>query len=270
MSIVCSRRPLARLSIRLSIIALASFLSSCGGGAGNTTDPGSGGFTPHPSIVLNELSLTEAVLPGYSPPLVIDATVNGGAPDGGPVYMVISDPANVIEPASVLTISATTNSPTLTINSALPPQEYRGTILISLCKDLACTGTYANVTLPYDIFLESPSNLTTLTPLAGGRDWQTEGGDDAHDNFVPVTLLPSTFTPRWILSERDPRTYPTGGLDDSAPVTDSAHHIVMAPGNYLLPPALAAYSEVDGKQLWRVLLPGYPGPVALYNGIAYT
>lgn len=255
---------------RLIASVLVLMLAACGGGGG-ASDTSNGGVNLHPSLQLQLSTLFAAVVPGYSLPLTLEPLVSGAPPDNSTMYIVLSDPAGVIQSVSVTTASERVNGElTLTLDPALAVGRYTGTATVSLCSTPACATTYSKVALPYDLILESASNLTTLAPLSGVSDWKTERGDNAHDGYVPVTLDPTKFSPRWILSGLYASGYPAGGLSDDAPVTDSAKHLVVARTNSQVQPGLAAYSEVDGHEIWNVNIPDNIGELALYNGVIYV
>src|ERR1700691_132368 len=93
------------------IAALALMLAACGGGASDiNTNGGSGRPTPPPTLTVQQNGLNTPVIVGFPPTFNIDVLVNGGAPDGGPLYLVISDPAEVIKSAPIIAHAATTNT----------------------------------------------------------------------------------------------------------------------------------------------------------------
>jgi PQQ-like domain len=127
-------------------------------------------------------------------------------------------------------------------------------ILVSLC---ACRGSSNG----------QPSfNLEPLTPLAGVSDWTMAGGGPGHSGYVHVTLDPTTFSPRWILS------LPLGnsggntcgiecdGIYVSPAVTDSADQrvFVMVDDSFVDANvdeafvSLLSLNESDGKPAWRI------------------
>jgi outer membrane protein assembly factor BamB len=152
-----------------------------------------------------------------------------------------------------------------------------------VCSDLSCSTVYGETNLPYDFTVESSSNITTLTTLAGISDWQTERGDVSQANYVPITLNPSSFTVRWLQTNME-QLVPAGYVPGAKLVTDSADRLVVAeiptsndPNSST--PAVGgflAFSETDGSPVWRETLvdasgaPQQAGPLAISNGIVYT
>jgi hypothetical protein len=235
--------------------ALLALLSACGGSE-TTTDAGSGRAMPPPTLTVQQSDLETPVIVGFPPFLAVTILVNGGAPNGGPVFLVASDAANVLKSKAVSAQSANTDSVFLTLRDNLGVGDYKGVVGVALCSTPACSVVYARTVVPYHLTLISGSNLTTLTPLAGISDWQTQRGDNAQDAYVPVTLDAKKFNVRWIRE------------DGALPVTDAAKQLVVVLTDQGF--GMAAYSDTDGTTLWHLQLGGESSGLALYNGVIYS
>src|SRR5690348_16512648 len=205
-----------RAAICCLTILSVGFLSACGNGNDAPNPLASGRAFPPPTLALAHTSITAGVIPGYTS-LFIEVSVNGETAGGSPIYVLLADPAGVIRPFSRAVGAGQTVDLDFKVDASLPPKEYKGIATVSV-GSADGSKIYDSVALTYDLLLHSARNLTTLTPLAGVTDWQTEGGDNAHDFHVPVTLDPKAFSVRWILSGVDPHTYPKGGVNGTAPV----------------------------------------------------
>jgi hypothetical protein len=179
------------------------------------------------------------------------------------VYVVIDDTSGVLQAdkVQVTQSSATTYVAQVVTSTTLAEGEDKGSINVRACSDLSCSTVYGETNLPYDFTVESSSNITTLTTLAGISDWQTERGDVSQANYVPITLNPSSFTVRWLQTNME-QLVPAGSVAGARLVTDSADRLVVAeiPASYDSNSSteaiggFLAFSEADGAPVWHETL----------------
>jgi hypothetical protein len=137
---------------------------------------------------------------GDSISLTVRATLT--APLSGEVYLAVVDGAGVLE-RNVYIQSASGESgayyATASMSSRLPAGRHQGELEVWLCRDKACSAQHPGspAYLPYDLQVIQGTNLTPLTRWPSIPDWETYQGNAAHTGYVPVTLDPSRFSPRW-------------------------------------------------------------------------
>ena len=128
--------------------------------------------------------------------------------------------------------------------------------------------------LNYVINVLSGQNLTPLASLGLASDWGMEQGNASHTGYVPATLNPANFTPRW-------RWANTGkGILTSQVVVENGTAFVAVAENQQLPHTIGsgyddtlvlALDEADGTEKWRYSIPVLTDPVqpAVANGKIY-
>jgi hypothetical protein len=172
-------------------------------------------------------------------------------------YARFSDSANVLRVAGdSQTIGATwgTKDIALTVSPDAAPGTYSGNLDMVYCRDSACNKMYSGVTkLPYTVSVAPKTNLKSLAPLAGAPDWQTVQGSSAHTGYVPVTLSPASFSPRWQWQSPDRANIP----EVLEPVTSNGKVFTMAapsPTTHITP-ILFAIDEESGTASWQQPVP---------------
>lgn len=165
-------------------------------------------------------------------------------------YARLVDSAGVLQVAGGPTVSYLPGSP-LSVSVELVPATaagaHSGNLDLVFCKDTACAKMYGGVThLPYTVTVYEQTNLTTLQPLAGAADWQTLQGNAAHTGYVPVTLDPAAFSPRWLFKAPGGTGLPF--LLDTATAGDKAFTFAFGESTA---PLLTALRESDGKVAWK-------------------
>ncbi|MGE5624608.1 MAG: PQQ-binding-like beta-propeller repeat protein [Bacillota bacterium] len=249
-----------------ALAALSSVVLVSCGGVSETTSSGSVGV----ELSLDPFSVTVLALEHLNSGFNVDLTVVYKAVDNKSGFnLKLLDPDNVLA-SSLVNLPETQGSNIITLwtSSNLAPGVYKGALTIEACSD-NCTVIRGSVELPYTITVQPLNHLTPLRSLAGVTDWQTEGGNNAHNNYVPVSLDPSKFNSRWLVSSRDLHSLPSSGFADSvpAPVTDASHHQLAVQTRT----GLAAFDETDGTKMWEVdPSDGVPKALAFYNGNVYA
>jgi len=140
----------------------------------------------------------------------------------------------------------------------LAPGIYTGNLEAVFCLDSGCSKMYRGVTnLPYALTVLPMTNLTPLASMAGAQDWLTIQGSSAHTGFVPVTLDPASFSPRWLWQSGNAAN-PAFTFD---PVTSSGKvFTVFSPdAGSSVAPILAAIDEATGTVAWQQSVPDVPG-----------
>jgi hypothetical protein len=164
-----------------------------------------------------------------------------------------TDPANVLRVVgSSQTVQATwgTSDHEITVSPDVAPGTYSGNLEMVYCRDAGCNKMYRGVTkLPYTVTVYALSNLKSLGPLSGATDWTTIQGSSAHTGYVPVTLNPANFSPRWLWKSPDP----TNLRQVLEPVTSGGKvFTVAAPEESIrITPLLFALDEASGQVAWQ-------------------
>jgi outer membrane protein assembly factor BamB len=118
------------------------------------------------------------------------------------------------------------------------------------CRDQACSKMCRGVTLlPYTVQVHALTNAKPLAALPGAPDWHTVQGSSAHTGYVPVTLNPANFSPRWLWRSPDIQNIP----EVLEPVTSAGKvFTIAAPApNIHITPILFALDEATGTVAWQ-------------------
>lgn len=275
-----------RIGGACSVLILASLLSSCGGGGGGGGAGSQGGGNHYPlTLSMTPASLTATLAQGVSEQFTINAQVAGTVSTGNTVYVVIDDTSGVVQPDKITIAqnSATAYVAWMVTSTTLPVGEDKGSINVKVCSDQSCGTVYGETNLPYDFTVESTSNDTAVAAFSGLSDWQTERGDAAQANYVPITVDPSRFTVRWLQSNMA-QLLMAGIVPGASLVTDSVDRLVIiglpptSDPNTLAPSdgGLIAFSENDGSPVWHETLADSTGaqqengPLSISNGTVYA
>lgn len=115
-----------------------------------------------------------------------------------PVYVRATDDAAILH-GETATNPMSGSSTNISLTTDAPAGHYTGTLKVSFCLDSDCMSPFADspVLVPYDIQVYNQFNLSTLTLWSGVPEWETLQGNASHNGYVPVTLDPDKFTPRW-------------------------------------------------------------------------
>ncbi|OJH33770.1 PQQ-binding-like beta-propeller repeat protein [Cystobacter ferrugineus] len=176
--------------------------------AGTGTED-AGNVTPGPSaMTFSPGTLEGSYGSGDSISLTVTATLT--APLSDDVYLTVVDKAGVLE--RDIRLQAASEAPdtyyvSALTSSRLPAGRHQGALEVRLCRDKSCSAQHPGspVYLPYDLQVLQGTNLTPLTRWPSVPDWETYQGNAAHTGYVPVTLDPSRFSPRW--SWKPPESY---------------------------------------------------------------
>lgn len=171
--------------------------------------------------------------------------------------ILMSNPSVTTSAAGAFRVSARTSSSVL-------PGRYQGTVEFHICLDAACNIPYPGSPgqLPYDITVIPETNLTPLSVLAGAGDWETYQKNAAHTGYVPVTLDPDHFSPRWS------KTVSDSGNTLSPVVAANGMVYATSSGYYRPSSKLLALTEEDGSIPWQYDFGTTPGlnPPAVSGG----
>lgn len=253
-------------------VIISLLLTACGGGGANsdtsTTPTNTTSSSSSSSVATG--SLLSGGISRYivaSTPISVAVNLQLSSVPSGTLTAMVSDGTGTFSSAATLiSTGADTYTVQLGTSSGLAVGEYSGSLTIKLCYDQGCTSSaqpFSAVAVPFDIkVLSSTStwggnNLSTLSAWSGVSDWTTFQGNAAHTGFVPVSLNPDRFSPRW---QRATGT--------STPVTTDDGRFFAASG-YIL----SAFSEDDGSVLWNYDVSSltFPSvnPPAVGNGAVY-
>ncbi|SMC29305.1 Outer membrane protein assembly factor BamB, contains PQQ-like beta-propeller repeat [Andreprevotia lacus DSM 23236] len=189
-------------------LVLALSLASCGGGGGGgSSSTPSNQVTPVPGQDPNAaLSFSPSTLSvdlpfsGDSTTLSTVATLKTAIT--GALYILVTEPNGIIEPnIPALKNADGTYRATVTTRASLKPGNHTGTIKIQLCKDDKCASEYPGSPAYLPISVNIAGKQEPLVPWNGVADWTTTQGNNAHNGYVPVTLDPKQFSPRWRLNK---------------------------------------------------------------------
>lgn len=248
-------------------------LDGCGGGGGG----GGGGSRENnspPLLTFAPAAIGETVGEGDSLTLPIVVTPGSGLTET--VYIAIVDTVGVITPQ--VELEAKNDGSFLAYLHTSPDLnegEYRGALEVRLCKDTSCSSQFKGspLQLNYVINVLPDQNLTPLASLGLAADWGMEQGNAAHTGYVPVTLNPANFTPRWRWANTG-----TGILTSQVVVENGTAFVVVADdpgrphviGDYDYT-QLIALDEADGAEKWNYEISGLTDPFqpAVANGKIY-
>jgi Putative Ig domain/PQQ-like domain len=208
-------------------------------------------------------------------PVVIQLAVQSQSLTGT-LYVIASDPSNLFNSAVNVTNTANGYAVALTVSTAIAPGHYSGNVLLTLCKDAACTMPQApaSIDVPFNVQVLSATstwpgnNEPPLAAWSAVPDWTMFQGNAAHTGYVPATIDPNTFTTRWqggpTLSNT-PNNY-TGAF--AYTLTTDGGQLYIAFGT-----TLYAFKELDASQVWSYDVSGlqFPSvnPPAEANGTVY-
>lgn len=166
---------------------------------------GGGGSSPTISLALSPAKLEGQTFEGYSLVATINATATVSGDITGNVFVIIVDSAGVLSrPPDVTQSSEGTYQAIVEVSPNLSAGIYEGELQIKTCADLACRTMYGNTSLPYEFTVSGPSTSPPLAPLSGASNWSTLQGNAEYNAYVPVTLDPAKFLPRWRFSIPQP------------------------------------------------------------------
>ena len=161
----------------------------------------------------------------------------------------VDDPQGFFDAA--VTVSAV-NGQRYTLTLSAPPKNvagtYTGTINLQACgSDCAYSPQLPGspVQIPYTITVTPFVPLPPVPTASGLPEWETYQGNAGHTGFVPVTLDPSHFAPRWTWS------LPAGASGTLSPVTAGSGKVVIVASGFFSNAFLFALDEANGSIAWR-------------------
>lgn len=217
-----------------------------------------------PVLTWSPASISLTTGAGVPVTTVLSGTV--GPQAGTTPGFAVQDSAGRFSPTmSATQVSGANYQYTITMGGVNAPGTYSGTLRLSVCAS-ACTGfndiVGSPVQIPYTVVVTPPTVLQPALTSSGLPEWETHQGNAAHTGFVPTTLTPSMFSPRW---SRDfgvpvhPASFAGGKVFISTPV-------------YFAPANMYALSEVDGSEVWSHSFGTVPAlnPPAAYGGQVFV
>jgi hypothetical protein len=268
---------LSRYARTRAVYLGALLLAACGGGGGGAGGGGGGGASSLPlAIALSPSSLSDNLVQSLPRNFKFKATVTGSV--SGLVYVVITDNIGVLQGNSTITMNQDgTYTATITTSPNLSVGTHNGTLDIRACGDTGCSSLYGVTSLPYTFQVSAPSNLTTLSAWTGVPEWNTDRGNVAHTGYVPVTLDPIAFSPRWLWTPANASTTPGVYTFLSVPISDSSNQLLYVTSSNTNGTSSVIYAlhESDATNAWVVNATAvnpnqYPGGLTVSNQVLYT
>jgi len=265
---------LSRYARTRAVYLGALLLAACGGGGGGG---GGGGASSLPlAIALSPSSLSDSLVQSLPRNFKFKATVTGSV--SGLVYVVITDNIGVLQGNATITKNLDgTYSATITTSPNLSVGTHNGNLDIRVCGDTGCSSLYGVTSLPYTFQVSAPSNLTTLSAWTGVPEWNTDRGNVAHTGYVPVTLDPIAFSPRWLWTPANASATPGVYTFQSVPISDSSNRLlyVTSWSTNGTSSVIYALHESDATNAWVVNATAvnpyqYPGGLTVSNQVLYT
>ncbi|KAF0815275.1 hypothetical protein IGB42_00356 [Andreprevotia sp. IGB-42] len=233
----------ALAAVRISLLAMAFTLTACGGGGGS--NGASGGATSNGNALIFSPPTLDVDIPFAGPENSKEVTVSAtasGAIDGD-VYVKVTEPTGTFKPNISVRVNNRNITATLVTIANLPTGTRSGKIKVQLCRDYDCKNEYPGSPsyLPFNV--SSAWRQPQLSSWAGVADWGTERYNQARNPFVPVTLDPQQFSPRWEWRGQDTFAHwsriAIGG--DKVIITDNSMYGLSQ----------IALNEGDGQQAWK-------------------
>jgi outer membrane protein assembly factor BamB len=259
-------------------LALAMGLAACGGGGGgNNNNNNTSASTPTPTpaatptpapaqpaapvvvapppYTLTPSTVTASYVAGY--PTTISLTAKQTVAFVGVVYVTVAADADVIDPGVTITQQADGSlGVQMKTSTTAKPGVYSGNFTVNVCNDPNCTTQLAGAPfkLPYSIEVFSPDGAldayteSPLAALAGAADWGTFQANAQHTGYVPVTLNPGAFTPRWRITA--PAANGTQIVLSTVATGGGRLYVTNGTSFGSTNASLTAYSETDGTKVW--------------------
>lgn len=168
----------------------------------------------------------------------------------GTVYAVILDKDGVLQPdPSIVQQADQSYIATLKTVATLAVGEHRGTLELHLCADPNCNAEFSGSPwrLPYNITVQSHTNLKTLSAWPGIDDWKMYQRDSAHTGHVGVIVNPSAISPRWLIGNLSGTSVPYAV---SPMVTEGNRVFATTQGSFFGANTIWAVNEADGSIQW--------------------
>lgn len=255
-------RGICQQLFRFASVVFCSFLTACSSGGGRGDGPGNSS-----SVIFSPSNLSETYGVGESIEFSVQATII--AELSGSVYVYIVDNTGVITPDVTVTANPDgTYTAVLKTSPSLSVGRHQGHLELRLCRDSGCSSQFTGspAFLPYDLNVISGVNLTPLTPWVNVNNWETYQGNAAHTGYVPVTLDPANFTPRWSWVTPD-----AGNGIEPVVIADGLVYVTSA-GLFSGSSNLYALSESDMTTHWKSGLGAAPraNPPAVSGGKVFV
>lgn len=132
----------------------------------------------------------------------------------------------------------------------VPPGTYSGTLALRVCSAYDCAGDKhlpgSPVVIPYTVTVTPEVVLQPRPSASGLPEWETHQGNAGHTGYVPVTLDPTKFVPRWSW------THPWAANLVLSPATTGSGKVFVTTGEGYAPSRyLIALRETDGSTAWQ-------------------
>jgi len=159
----------------------------------------------------------------------------------------VADPAGTFQSLAVSPQEDGSYLVQLTTASGLSPGVHDGALTVRVCRDSVCSAEHpaSPESVPYHLSVGSHTHLTPLVPFEGVAEWSMYQANAAHTGYLPVTLDPAKFLPRWIWRPADSEAARPGA------VATAGGDVFTAVGGFFGPVSLVALKEADGTVHWE-------------------
>ena len=208
-----------------------------------------------PPYMLTPSAVTASYVAGY--PTTVNLTAKQSVAFVGVVYVKVAADADVIDPAVTITQQPDGNlGVQIKTSPTAKPGLYSGNFTVNVCTDPNCNTPLAGAPfkLPYSIEVFSPDggldaySQNPLAALSGAADWGTFQGNAQHTGYVPVTLDPGAFTPRWRITA--PAVNGTQNVLSTLATGGGRLYVTNGTSFGSTNASLTAYGETDGVKVW--------------------
>lgn len=262
-------QPRVRGFASFGLLALTvTCLSGCGGGGGGAGSSSSLDLSLTPSSISTEVLQGDAMTLETTARVFVDSEFSDSA------FVIIRDRGSnpIMQSASVIGAGYDYRVEFRT-REDLPAGRYSSSFQIDVCSSPSCSTVYASERFAYVLQVKGAANLTALTPLGAAGDWTTPEGNPGRSNYVPVTLDPARFSPRWRFNIPDfiVRTeYPWNPPPERVLSADGAIFFRTMQGTDTSPQSMLAVNEADGSLRWSQRDSAWVMEPVVANGVVYA
>lgn len=197
------------------------------------TNPATLGYTitvnpAPPAAIITPSTIAVTAEVGDITPITLTAQVTTSVP----IYSFSIADNNGLFSTAVTSTLTTNNTYTLdtTLFGINQPGTYSGTIYLYLCSAYVCSSSNdvpgSPVAVPYSITVTPMTLLDPVATATGLPEWSTYQGNVGHTGYVPVTLDPNKFMPRWNWS--NPTATVNSGTNVLTKATTGSGKVVIA------------------------------------------
>ena len=184
-----------------------------------------------PAAIITPAAIAVVTEVGDISPITLTAQVTTSVP----IYSFsIADSNGLFSPTVISSLTSGNNyALSTTLFGINQPGTYSGTVYLYLCNAYVCSSNNdvpgSPIAIPYSVTVTPMTLLDPVVTTTGLPEWSTYQGNVGHTGYVPVTLAPNKFMPRWNWSN------PTAAINSgnnvlSRPITGSGKVLVASSG----------------------------------------